>query len=167
MSFLNKYYVYQWVNDDWGGVPVYVGQGTGKRASQKTGRSKAFLNHINRWQCHSEIILNGLSQHFAIKLESAIKNDLISKGYPILDAEPKYRKTVGQAEGIAAMPVVDGRRVSAKTGRGFGRPKIEIDRERLENLAQKQKDGLMTVADCCRELGISKATWYEKLKEVA
>lgn len=72
-----------------------------------------------------------------------------------------------QAEGIAAMPVVDGRRVSAKTGRGFGRPKIEIDRERLENLAQKQKDGLMTVADCCRELGISKATWYEKLKEVA
>lgn len=83
-------------------------------------------------------------------------------------AEQERIKTKNrQAEGIAAMPVVDGRRVSAKTGRGFGRPKIEIDRERLENLAQKQKDGLMTVADCCRELGISKATWYEKLKEVA
>ena len=83
-------------------------------------------------------------------------------------AEQERIKTKNrQAEGIAAMPVVDGRRVSAKTGRGFGRPKSEIDRERLENLAQKQKDGLMTVADCCRELGISKATWYEKLKEVA
>ena len=48
-----------------------------------------------------------------------------------------------------------------------GRKRKEIDRERFENLAQKQKEGLMTVADCCRELGISKATWYEKLKEVA
>lgn len=84
-----------------------------------------------------------------------------------MDAEPKYRRTVGQAEGIAAMPVVEGRRVSAKTGRGFGRPKAEIDHEQFRNLAQKQKDGLVTVADCCRELGISKATWYEKLKEVA
>lgn len=48
-----------------------------------------------------------------------------------------------------------------------GRKRKEIDRERFENLAQKQKEGLMTVADCCRELGISRATWYEKLKEVA
>ena len=83
-------------------------------------------------------------------------------------AEQERIKTkTRQAEGIAAMPVVEGRRVSAKTGRGFGRPKVEIDYEQFRNLAQKQKDGLVTVADCCRELGISKATWYEKLKEVA
>lgn len=83
-------------------------------------------------------------------------------------AEQERIKTkTRQAEGIAAMPVVEGRRVSAKTGRGFGRPRVEIDREQFQNLAQKQKDGLITVADCCRELGISKATWYEKLKEVA
>ena len=83
-------------------------------------------------------------------------------------AEQERIKTkTRQAEGIAAMPMVEGRRVSAKTGRGFGRPKVEIDREQFRNLAQKQKDGLVTVADCCRELGISKATWYEKLKEVA
>ena len=48
-----------------------------------------------------------------------------------------------------------------------GRKRKEIDHEQFRNRAQKQKDGLMTVADCCRELGISKATWYEKLKEVA
>lgn len=47
-----------------------------------------------------------------------------------------------------------------------GRKRKEIDHEQFRNLAQKQKDGLVTVADCCRELGISKATWYEKLKEV-
>ncbi len=48
-----------------------------------------------------------------------------------------------------------------------GRKRKEIDHEQFRNLAQKQKDGLVTVADCCRELGISKATWYKKLKEVA
>ena len=48
-----------------------------------------------------------------------------------------------------------------------GRKRKEIDHEQFRNLAQKQKDGLVTVADCCRELGISKATGYEKLKEVA
>ena len=57
--------------------------------------------------------------------------------------------------------------VYKRQGRGFGRPKAEIDREQFENLAQKQKEGLMTVADCCRELGISRATWYERVKGVA
>ena len=71
-----------------------------------------------------------------------------------------------QAEGIAAMPVVDGKRVSVKTGRGFGRPASEIDDERFEKLAQKQKDGLITVADCCRELGISRSTWYDRSRKV-
>ena len=38
-------------------------------------------------------------------------------------AEQERKKTKQrQAEGIAAMPVVDGKRVSVKTGRGFGRP---------------------------------------------
>lgn len=55
-------------------------------------------------------------------------------------AEQERKKTKQrQAEGIAAMPVVDGRKVSAKTGRGFGRVKMDVDMERVENLAQKQK----------------------------
>jgi len=56
-----------------------------------------------------------------------------------------------QAEGIAAMPVVDGKKVSAKTGRGFGRPKVEIVAEKLPG---------ETVADACERLGISRRTWY-------
>ena len=31
---------------------------------------------------------------------------------------------------------------------------------------KKQKDGELTVAECCKALGISRATWYNKLKEV-
>ena len=40
------------------------------------------------------------------------------------------------------------------------------DDEQFEKLAQKQKDGLITVADCCRELGISRSTWYDRVRKV-
>lgn len=46
-----------------------------------------------------------------------------------------------------------------------GRKKKEIDPAAFENLAQKQKDGLMTVAECCSELGISRTLWYNLSKE--
>lgn len=82
-------------------------------------------------------------------------------------AEQERKKTKQrQAEGIAAMPVVDGRRVSAKTGNAFGRPKAQIDSDDVQKLAQKQKDGLITVEDCCRELGISRSTWYDRVRKV-
>ena len=77
-------------------------------------------------------------------------------------AEQERKKTrKRQSEGIAAMPVVDGRRVSARTGRGFGRPASVVDQGLFENLRQKQKDGQMTVSECCKELGISRSTWYD------
>lgn len=47
-----------------------------------------------------------------------------------------------------------------------GRKLKEIDNEQFEKLAQKQKDGLITVADCCRELGISRSTWYDRSRKV-
>jgi DNA invertase Pin-like site-specific DNA recombinase len=75
----------------------------------------------------------------------------------------KIRKR--QAEGIAAMPVVNSRKVSGKTGRGFGRPAHALDERAFENLRQKQKDGLVTVDECCRELGISRTTWYDRIRK--
>lgn len=56
-----------------------------------------------------------------------------------------------QAEGIAAMPVVDGKKVSAKTGRGFGRPRTEVRADKLPG---------ETVDAACKRLGISRRTWY-------
>ena len=47
-----------------------------------------------------------------------------------------------------------------------GRKSKEIDNEQFEKLAQKQKDGIITVADCCRELGISRSTWYDRVRKV-
>jgi DNA invertase Pin-like site-specific DNA recombinase len=60
--------------------------------------------------------------------------------------------------GIAAMPVDEqGRRVSSRTGRGFGRPATEV-----EDLSLRPGE---TVNDACARLGIGRATYYRKLKE--
>lgn len=47
-----------------------------------------------------------------------------------------------------------------------GRRPKEINRKQFEEFAQKQKEGLMTVNDCCRELGISRSTWYDRARKV-
>lgn len=72
-----------------------------------------------------------------------------------------------QAEGIAAMPIVNGKRVSTRTGRAAGRPELEFDHEEIKNYREKTKRGEMTINQCCEELGISRRTWYNRLKAVS
>lgn len=47
-----------------------------------------------------------------------------------------------------------------------GRKAIEIDEKAFSKFRERQKSGSMTVAECCRELGISRSTWYERAKGV-
>lgn len=37
----------------------------------------------------------------------------------------------------------------------------------FEKFLKKQKDGEMSVKECCEQLGISRATWYNKVREVS
>ncbi len=71
-------------------------------------------------------------------------------------AEREWAKTKERREaGIAAMPIDEnGRRVSSRTGRGFGRSAMNVDLE--------LKDG-ENVTDACERLGISRTTYYRKL----
>ena len=46
-----------------------------------------------------------------------------------------------------------------------GRPSKAIPD--FEKFLKKQKDGLMTVEECCKILGIGRSTWYAKAKELA
>ena len=46
-----------------------------------------------------------------------------------------------------------------------GRKPLNIDPLRVKNLAEKQKGGLMTVNDCCRDLGVSRTKWYNLVRE--
>lgn len=73
-------------------------------------------------------------------------------------AEQEWKKIKKRREeGIQAMPVVDGRRVSSKTGRGFGRAAVDVD------LTLKVGE---TVVEACKRLGISRNTYYRKLREM-
>lgn len=70
-------------------------------------------------------------------------------------AEQEWTKTKQRREeGIAAMPIVDGRRISSKTGRGFGRAEIEVDVELHPG---------ENVTEACKRLGISRTTYYRKM----
>lgn len=70
-----------------------------------------------------------------------------------------------RAEGIAAMPIVNGKKVSLKTGRACGRQPITIDDD-FEKFLEKTKRGEMTVTECCKILKISRGTWYNRVAEV-
>lgn len=73
-------------------------------------------------------------------------------------AEQEWKKIKKRREeGIAAMPVDEnGRKISSRTGRGFGREAIEVD------LTLKPGE---SVTAACERLGISRNTYYRKLKE--
>lgn len=43
-------------------------------------------------------------------------------------------------------------------------PKVIPD---FEKFLKKQKDGLMTVEECCKVLGIGRSTWYARVREVS
>lgn len=69
-----------------------------------------------------------------------------------------------QAEGIAAMPVVDGKRVSKKTGRGFGR-----ERKCPANFAEvyaRQQAGELSLKEAMSLAGVGRTKWYELARSV-
>ena len=64
-----------------------------------------------------------------------------------------------QREGIEAMPIVNGKRVSAKNGRPMGRPKKQpLDLEAVKELHRR---GEITVKEACEIAGIGRSTWYK------
>lgn len=69
-----------------------------------------------------------------------------------------------QKEGIAAMPIIDGKRVSMITGNPMGRP--NNDYPDFPKFLEKTKKGEISVSESCRRLGISRTHWYRLCKGV-
>ena len=79
-------------------------------------------------------------------------------------AQEEYEKRdLRQKEGIAAMPEINGKRVSVKTGRAMGREKVEVPNFGV--FREKVSCGELSVVECCQELGISRSKWYRLCKE--
>jgi len=58
--------------------------------------------------------------------------------------------------------------IQAKKNRGdwddYGRPQKEMDMESFQKFREKNKKGQATVAECCKALGISRGTWYNRMR---
>ena len=77
-------------------------------------------------------------------------------------AEQELRKNkMRQRAGIDAMPIVNGKRVSSKTGRATGRPACGVN---IDGCRVRVESGEMTVTEACAELGISRSSWYRMVK---
>ena len=57
----------------------------------------------------------------------------------------------------------------AKQREGYkeGRKEVITDDEQFRKIVEKQKDGLITVTDACKELGVSRSTWYNYVRRIA
>jgi DNA invertase Pin-like site-specific DNA recombinase len=70
-----------------------------------------------------------------------------------------------QAEGIAAMPVDEnGRKISKKTGRGFGR--VEKRPDNFAEVYSQQQNGELSLKEALALVGIGRTRWYELAREV-
>jgi hypothetical protein len=161
----HQFYVYAWFCRSWGDIPFYVGKGSGDRWKSTTGRSQQFKKIIERFECFPVILLDNLTEEQADLAENKTKRSFLMEGMPIIDMEVKYKRRLVQREGIDAMPVVNGKKFSTKKNRVYGRPTKEIPD--FEKFLKKQKDGLMTVDECCKVLNIGRSTWYARAKELA
>ena len=83
-------------------------------------------------------------------------------GY-VAEQETEFRKQ-RQLEGIASMPIVDGKKVSKKTNRPIGRPKAEFP-SNWEEQYDLWKAGKQTAKVTMENLGLKKNTFYKLVKE--
>lgn len=67
-----------------------------------------------------------------------------------------------QKEGIEAMQIVNGKRIG-KTGKPMGRPKKELTTHD-KYIIKKAKEGKITVVQACKELNMSRGTYYSIVK---
>lgn len=92
-------------------------------------------------------------------------NNILIEVLGAIAEQERLKNKQRQREGIEAMAVVNGKKVSHKTGNAYGRPKREV--KEFQVYLQKVKNGESTVVDACKELGISRTQWYRLIKEVA
>ena len=129
----------------------------------RLGRNKDEIKDELEWFKNHQVIIRILDVPTTLIdfqgqdwIRDMVNNILIEVLGSIAEQERiKIRKR--QAEGIAA-----------KKARGdwddYGRPKKETPD--FQKFLKKQKGGELTVDQCCEQMGISRSTWYKKLREV-
>lgn len=99
-------------------------------------------------------------------LDGKFVADLVLKVLTYVAQKERDNNRERQRQGYATMPVVNGKKVSTKPGkegRTCGRQPIEVPE--FERYAEKVFEGVLSVSEACAELGISRNTWYRRVKE--
>ena len=150
------WYVYGWVNADWGGAYFYVGKGHGQRYKETEKRGMAFKAIYRNWECFPVVIEDGLTEEEAERREAEIKEFMIfDKGFPIMDGE-------GHSESLKHLAIQRAKREKRMNDPNWheGRKALEIP-EDFEWYKLSVGTGEITVTKACEELGISRSTWYK------
>ena len=151
---ITGWYVYGWVNEDWGGVYFYIGKGHNNRYNVKK-RGHAFQAILNNWNCFPVILEDGLTEEEAERREAEIKRIMIfEKGFPIMDGE-------GHSETLKHLAIQYGKREKRKNDPDFkeGRPRRKIPDDFWDYVA-KNEAGEISISAACKAMGIARAHWY-------
>lgn len=82
-------------------------------------------------------------------------------------AQQEREKTISRInQGIQAMPIIDGKKVSKKTGNAHGRPKVELPKEFIKEYIKYKNGeyGKMSASAFAKMLGIGRSTLYKYMK---
>lgn len=138
----------------------------------RLGRNKSLIYEELKWFKDNGIIVRILDipttlmdfpkgQEWVFDMINTILVEVLS-----VMAEQEREKTNRRIkEGISAMPIIDGKRVSSKTGNAMGRANKITDNE-FQKFLEKNKKGEMSVTECCKGLGISRTAWYKRAEIV-
>ena len=153
---ISGWYVYGWVNEDWGGIYFYIGKGHGNRYKETNQRGLAFKAIYRNWSCFPVILEDGLTEEDAERREAEIKEYMIfEKGYPIMDGE-------GHSSTLKHLAAAYGKRKKRESDPNFkeGRPSREAPEE-FEKYREMQSAGKISIRAACKEMGISTSQWYK------
>lgn len=92
-------------------------------------------------------------------LVGTLISDIVVKLLSYVAEQERENIKARQREGIDAMPLVNGRRVSMKTGRGFGR--TEKNPENFGEVYARQQRGELTLKEALSLAGVGRTRWYE------
>lgn len=144
-----NFYVYRFINDDWNGVPFYVGKGSGNRYLH-TRRSKHIQSICQNWQWHPEIVRYCETESQALEAEKELKELYREAGYPLIDGEIEQH-SYAQKRGMEQAKL---------RGVKLGRPKAEKP-DNWSSVMSLWHSGQITAKKAMEMTGMKRTTFYK------